>query len=155
MSDLRICFSIFLLLILFSCGEKNTGNQKNSETEKITSIGFTNIGGQLGYYKIIKINKDSVFVETGETSTGKHSKWSASLKSQTWETIISGLKIKDLDSIKSSQSIQPIDGIDESFQIKTNKKSHVYVNAQNDPHYDQFINLKIQIAQILPKEYQQ
>lgn len=66
----------------------------------------------------------------------------------------SSFNIKNLDSIKSSPSIQPIDGIDESFQIKTNKKSHVYVNAQNDIHYNQFARFKQELLKIIPQEYQ-
>lgn len=153
MNNLKIFFSIFLLLILFSCSKNETEASRDSQTEKITFIGFTNIGGQLGYYKIIRLTKDSVHLETGQTSTGKYNKWSSSIKPETWKKLSSCFKIKNLDSIKSSPSIQAIDGIDESFQIKTNKKSHVYVNAQNDIHYDQFVDFKNRITQILPEEY--
>lgn len=154
MNGLKICFSIFLLLILLSCSENKTAQPQNSGAEKITFIGFSNIGGQLGYYKIIKITEDSIHFETGETVNKKHKKWNSSITPETWKKITSCFKIKNLDSIRSSPSIQVIDGIDESFQIKTTKKSHVYVNAQNDIHYRQFEDFKNQILSILPKEYQ-
>lgn len=153
-SDLKIFVSIFLLLIFFSCSDKTVDKSSDAETEHITSISLSEIGGQLGHYKVIKATKDSIHFETGTTSTKKHNEWHSAIKSETWKSLVSSFKIKKLDSIKSSPSIQPIDGIDESFQIKTNKKSHVYVNAYSDINYKQFADFKLQLNRILPKEYQ-
>ncbi|MCX8531708.1 hypothetical protein [Chryseobacterium luquanense] len=154
MNGLKILFSMFLLLIFFSCSEKTADKNSDSKTEEITFIGLSEIGGQSGYYRVVKITKDSIHFETGETSTKKHKEWHSAIKPEKWRNITSSFKVKNLDSVESSPSIQPIDGIDESFQIKTNKKSHVYVNAQNDIHYRQFADFKQQILKILPKEYQ-
>ncbi|AZB27979.1 hypothetical protein [Chryseobacterium balustinum] len=153
-SDLKIFVSMFLLLIFFSCSEKKNADKKSdSKTEEITFIGLSEIGGQLGYYKVIKVTKDSIHFETGTTSTKKHKEWHSAIKPETWKSITSSFKIRNLDSIESSPSIQPIDGIDESFQIKTNKKSHVYVNAQNDIHYNKFARFKQELLKIIPQEY--
>lgn len=154
MNGLKIFFSMFLLLIFFACSEKPTDKNSGSKTEEILLIGWSEIGGESGYYKVIKVNKDSIHLETGETSTKKHKEWHSAIQPQIWKNISSSFKIKNLDRIESSPSIQPIDGIDESFQIKTNKKSHVYVNAQNDIHYRQFADFKQQVLKVLPKEYQ-
>lgn len=154
MNGLKILFSMFLLLIFLSCSEKTADKNSDSKTEEITFIGLSEIGGQSGYYRVVKVTKDSIHFETGETSTKKHKEWHSVIKPENWKNITSSFKIKNLDSVESSPSIQPIDGIDESFQIKTNKKSHVYVNAQNDTHYRQFADFKQQILKILPKEYQ-
>lgn len=154
MNGLKILFSMFLLLIFFSCSEQNAKRNNDSEKETITFISLSDIGGQLGYYRIIKITKDSIFLETGQTAIKKHQEWHSAIQPNAWNKITSSFKIKNLDNIKSSPSIQPIDGIDESFQIKTTKKSHVYVNAQNDIHYRQFADFKKEIFKIIPKKYQ-
>ena len=152
-SDLKIFVSMFLLLIFFSCNDKIVDKISNSKTEEIISISLSEIGGQLGYYRVIKVTKDSIHFETGTTSTKKHKEWHSAIKPETWKSMTSSFKIRNLDSIESSPSIQPIDGIDESFQIKTNKKSHVYVNAQNDIHYNQFARFKQELLKIIPQEY--
>ncbi|MFL9834414.1 hypothetical protein [Chryseobacterium terrae] len=153
-NDLKIFVSMFLLLIFFSCSEKTADKNSDAKTEEITLIGLSEIGGQLGYYRVIKVTKDSIHFETGKTSTKNHKEWSSAIKPQSWKNLTSSFKIRNLDSIKSSPSIQPIDGIDESFQIKTNKKSHVYVNAQSDIHYNQFTRFKQELLKIIPQEYQ-
>lgn len=153
MRGLKIVFSMFLLLIFFSCSEQGRKRDPDSEAEVITFIGMSEIGGQMGYYRVIKITKDSIFFETGETVNKKHQEWRSAIKPDSWSKMISSFKIEKLDSIKSSQSIQAIDGIDESFQIKTNKKSHVYVNAQNDKNYSQFAHFKQELFKIIPQKY--
>lgn len=153
-SDLKIFVSMFLLLIFFSCSDKIADKNSDSKSEAITFIGFSEIGGELGYYKVIKVTKDSIHLETGKTLEKTHRQWHSAINPETWKNLISSFKIKNLDSIKSSPSIQPIDGIDESFQIKTSKKSHVYVNSQNDIHYNQFARFKQELLKIIPQEYQ-
>ena len=123
-SDLKIFVSMFLLLIFFSCSEKAANKKPDSKTEEITHIiGLSEIGGQLGLYRVIKVTKNSIHFETGATSTKKHKEWHSAIEPETWKSMTSSFKIRNLDGIESSPSIQPIDGIDKSFQIKTDKKS--------------------------------
>lgn len=153
--DLKFYFSMFLLLIFFGCEKIQTENKtSDSKTEEITFIGLSNVGGELGNYRIIKIKKDSIFLETGTTANQKHQEWKKAITPETWKDLVSSLKIKDLSQIESSSSIQPIDGIDETFQVKTTKKSHIYVNAYNDTYYKQFETLKLKLDNILPKNHQ-
>lgn len=63
-SDLKIFVSMFLLLIFFSCSEKAADKKPDSKTEEITFIGLSEIGGQLGFYRVIKVTKDSIHFET-------------------------------------------------------------------------------------------
>lgn len=154
-NGLKIFFSIFLLLTLFSCNKENSEqNSLSAKPEEITFIGLSNVGGQQGYYRIIKITKDSIHLETGTNEGKKNKNWNQSITPKTWKKLTSWFKIKDLSFVESSPSIQNIDGIDESFQIKTTKKSHVFVNAYNDVHYQQFENFKNQLNTILPQELQ-
>lgn len=148
-------FSIFLLLTLFSCNKENSDKKLLSgKPEEITFIGLSYVGGEQGNYRIIKITKDSIHLETGTNEVKKHKSWKKSITPETWKKLTSWFKIKDLSLVESSPSIQSIDGIDESFQIKTTKKSHVFVNAYNDVHYKQFENFKNQLNTILPQEIQ-
>ena len=153
MKDLKILFSIVLLLIFFSCSEKKSPTNQSGK-EEIKFIRISQIGGQLGYYRNVKITPDSIHIETGQTINKKHKEWHSAITPKTWKSINSCFKIHTLDFIKSSNSIQAIDGIDESFQIKTNKKSHVYVNAHEDKEYVQFSCFKEKILSIIPLKYQ-
>lgn len=154
MNGLKIFFSMFLLLVIFSCSEKTTNRSSDSRNEEITFIGLSDAGGQLGYYRVIKVSKDSIHFESGQTANNKHEEWHSVIKPETWKKLVSCFKIKNLNSIESSPSIQAIDGIDESFQIKTSKKSHVYVNAHSDIYYNQFSCFKQELLKIIPQKYQ-
>lgn len=153
---LKIQFSILLLSAFFSCDSKKTEppvSQKNPY--EITFISVSDIGGYLGNYRIVKATKDSVFAEKGMTANQSHKAWSSAMDSDTWKKLVSTIRITDLDHIKSSPSQQSVDGTDETFQIRTPKKSHIYVNAYADTlHYKQLQQLKERLDKILPKEYQ-
>lgn len=153
---LKIQFSILLLSAFFSCDSKKTEpsvSQKNPY--EITFISVSDIGGHLGNYRIVKATKDSVFAEKGMTANQSHKAWSSAMDSDTWKKLVSTIRITDLDHIKSSPSQQSVDGTDETFQIRTPKKSHIYVNAYADTlHYKQLQQLKERLDKILPKEYQ-
>lgn len=152
-NDLRTIRSLFLLFIILSCGEKSIENKSSSrDPEEITYVELSNVGGQLGNYSSFKITKDSIHFEGGTTTNQKHTEWHKAITPHTWGNLISSIKIKDLSLIESSPSIQPIDGMDETFQIKTTKKSHVFVNAYNDVHYRQFEEFKIKLENLSPKQ---
>lgn len=153
--SLRSFISMFLLLTFFSCSQKTTENKSSSTNpEEITFIGLSNIGGELGSYNNIKITKDSIHLEQGMTANQKHSEWHKAITPKVWKNLISSFKIKDLSLIESSPSIQHLDGMDETFQIKTTKNSHVYVNAYSDIHYRQFEEFKIKLENVLPQKKQ-
>ncbi|MBO9691980.1 hypothetical protein [Chryseobacterium sp.] len=154
---LKILFSILLLSALFSCDSKKTQESSVSHNNpyEITFVSVSEIGGRLGSYRIIKATKDSVFAEKGMTASKTHKEWASAINSETWKKLISSVNITDLDHIKSSPSQQSVDGTDETFQIRTPKKSHIYVNAYTDTlHYKQLEQFKEQLDKILPKEYQ-
>lgn len=152
-SSWKIIFSIVLLLIFFSCDNKQEKSSVPKNPNEITFISVSHIGGKLGNYKIVKATKDSISLEQGVTSSKKHQYWSSPIQSKDWQYLASVLNVKTLDSIKSSPST--IDGIDETFQIRTPKRAHIYVNSYYDTiHYKQLQKLKKRIEEILPKEYQ-
>jgi hypothetical protein len=152
---LKILFSILLLSAFFSCDSKKTEQSApHKNPYEITFISVSDIGGNLGNYRIIKATKDSVFAEKGMTANQSHKAWSAAMNSDIWKKLVSTIHVTDLDHIKSSPSQQSVDGTDETFQIRTPKKSHIYVNAYADTlHYKQLQQLKEQLDKILPKEY--
>ncbi|MCS3531528.1 hypothetical protein [Chryseobacterium sp. JUb7] len=151
---LKIFSPMLLLLIFFSCDDKKPENTGSKNPNDIIFIRYSDIGGELGNYKIIKITKDSIQLETGITNNKTHKEWKSSINSQVWNQLTSTIDVKTLDKIKSSPSKQSVDGFDETFQIKTVKKYHVYVNAYADTiYYKQLQKLKDQIQNILPTEY--
>lgn len=150
--SLRSFISMFLLLIFFSCGKNVENKSSSTSPEEITFIGLSNVGGELGSYSNIKVTEDSIHLEQGMTADQKHSEWHKAISSTTWKNLTSSFKIKDLSLIESSPSIQHLDGMDETFQIKTTKNSYVYVNAYSDTHYRQFEEFKIKLQNILPKK---
>lgn len=150
---LKIFFPMLLLLI-FSCNKKIEKVSAKNPND-ITFISLSNVGGSLGNYRIIRITRDSITLEQGIAARKTHREWNSAITSKTWKKLISSINVKTLDEIKSSPSKQSVDGIDETFQIKTPKKFHVYVNSYVDTiHYKQFENFKVQLEKILPKEYQ-
>jgi len=149
---LKIFSPILLLLIFFSCNSKQDEKIPSKNPNKIISIGYSDVGGGLGEYKIIKITKDSIHLEQGVANNKIHKEWHFAITPQIWKNITSTIDVRTLDKIKSSPSKQSVDGIDETFQIRTPKKSHVYVNSYIDTiHYKQFQELKNQLEIILPK----
>ncbi|MGK6344329.1 hypothetical protein ACMGDK_19125 [Chryseobacterium sp. DT-3] len=153
---LKLLFSLFLLPAFFSCDKKKeptSASHKNPN--EITFISVSNIGGDQGDYKIIRVTKDSIHAQKGITARQTHQEWDSAISIQTWNNLISPINIKDLDVIQSSPSQQSVDGIDETFQIRTPKKSHLYVNSYADTlHYRQLKQFKEQLNLILPTEYQ-
>jgi len=149
---LKIFFSTVLLLIFVSCHKRTEKPAlKNNE---ITFISISNVSGNLGNYRIIKITRDSIILKQGNTAKQTHKQWASSIQPKAWKKLISSFDLKTLDQIKSSESIQAKGETDEVFQIKTSKKSHVYVNSYNDTiHYKQFQRFKSQLEKILPKEH--
>lgn len=152
---LKILFSIFLLSAFFSCDQQKPEKPAISgNPREITFIGLSNIGGSNGYYRIIKVTKDSISAEKGTTSNKSHKAWASAINTDTWKQLASSIRVEDLDHIKSSPSQQSVDRTDETFQIRTPKKAHIYVNSFVDTiHYKQFQQLKEQLDKILPKEY--
>ena len=151
---LKIFAPIFLLLIFFSCNDQKTDRISPKNPNEIISINYSDIGGQLGSYKIVKITKDSIHLETGITNNRTHKEWKSKITPQIWQKITSTIDVKTLDKIQSSPSKQSVDGFDETFQIRTQKKYHVFVNSYADTtYYKQLQHLKDQIQIILPLEY--
>ncbi len=152
---LKIFAPIALLLIFFSCSDHKTENTSFQNPNEIISINYSDIGGQLGNYKIVKITKDSIHLETGIANNKTHKEWKSAITPQIWKKITSTIDVKTLDKIQSSPSKQSVDGFDETFQIRTAKKYHAFVNSYADTtYYKQLQHLKDQIQIILPSEYQ-
>lgn len=152
-NGLNVFLSFILLLIFFSCTQKKeTQISSSSGPEKIQSIVFSNIGGKLGNYKIVKITQDSVCIESGTTVNNQYKKWCNAISPKVWGHFCKSLPIKVLDSIRSQPSLQPFDQADETFQIKTSKKNHFYVNSYNDTVYYHYLqDVKNKIQDFLPK----
>ncbi|WP_209390434.1 hypothetical protein [Chryseobacterium sp. RR2-3-20] len=144
-------FLTFLLLIFLSCDYKK-GDTQNTDEEKIEVMTLSHIGGENGFYEIIKIKKDSIFFDSGTSKPSKNNNWKNALSKDDWQLLSSSIKIKNLDSIRSSPSIQHLDGIDETLIIKTSKKSHIFVNSYNDIHYNQIEILKNRLNNIISKK---
>lgn len=149
---MKIFFSTVLLLIFLSCSQEAKKNIPTSN--EITLISYSNVSGNLGDYRIIKITRDSITSEKGNTTRQTHQQWASKIHPKAWRDLTSSFDLKSLDHIKSSESIQAKGGTDEVFQIKTSKKSHVYVNSYHDTiHYKQFEKFKSQLEKILPTEH--
>lgn len=154
-TSLNLFFSCLLLPVFFSCDRKLPEKKTSgSHSNEIVAISVSHVGGHLGHYNIVRVTKDSVKAEKGMSANQTHQEWGAPISGDTWKKLTASIQIKELDFIKSSPSRQPVDGIDETFQIRTPKKSHIYVNSYVDTvHYRQFQQLKEQLNTILPKEY--
>ncbi|KFF23093.1 hypothetical protein [Chryseobacterium sp. JM1] len=155
-NDLKLLFSLFLLPAFFSCDKnKDQVSVSHQNPNEITFISLSHIGGERGDYKIIKVTKDSIHAEHGVADLQTHKEWNSAITAQNWKNMTASIRVKDLDDIESSPSKQSVDGIDETFQIRTPKKSHIYVNSYADTiHYKQLKLFKEQLNLLLPTEYQ-
>jgi hypothetical protein len=152
--SLKIFSLLVLLLIFFSCDNKKNEDNSSKSPNDIISISYSDIGGELGNYKIVKVTKDSIHIEQGITNNKTHKEWKSAIQPQVWEKLTSTIDVKTLDKIRSSPSKQSVDGFDETFQIRTPKKYHAFVNSYVDTvYYKQLQKLKDQIQAIIPTEY--
>ena len=150
----KIFGAAVLLLISYACVQKNASADLKNSAEEIVSLKYSNIGGMQGSYRIFTATEDSIKFENGLSVNKTHKEWRAKMSVENWKKLTSALDLKTLGKIKSSPSMQPVDGIDETFQVKTNKKTQVFVNAYNDSsNYRQLQNLKTAFENMLPKEY--
>lgn len=148
---LKIFFPFLLLLIFFSCEEKKKPPVNNPN--EITFIGLSYIGGTSGYYKIVKITKDSLHIEEGATEKKSHKEWNTKTNPKDWENLVSKIDVKILSKIKSSPSAQSVNKLDETFQIRTREKAYFYVNSNYDTlNYKELKALKEKIQKIIPKK---
>ncbi len=146
---------LLLLLASLSCNDSKKESAPSGKPREIVSISYSDIGGGEGDYKIIRITRDSVHAEAGITRTKAHHEWKSAISPKTWQSLTSALNVNTLDRIKSSPSKQSVDGYDETFQIRTAEKYHVYVNSYADTvYYRQLQRLKDRIRIIIPPEYQ-
>lgn len=153
-SGLKTLIPVLLLLIFFSCDPKKGENSPSGNSDEIISIDYSDIGGEAGNYTIVKITKDSARLETGVTQKKIHKEWKSAITPKAWQNLTSAIDATTLDKIRSSPSKQPVDGFDETFQIRTRKKYHAYVNAYADTvHYRQLEKLKASIQNMIPQEY--
>jgi len=145
-------FPVFLLLI-FSCKDSSK-KVKNTGFETIEYVVYSQVGGKDGSYKTVKVTQDSIILNKGETALNLHKTWKAKLSKQQKNSIFNQLKVNQLAFIRSSESKQFKKEIDETFQVKTTKTSHVFVNAFNDEeNYKQLKNFKTELEKLIPKEY--
>jgi hypothetical protein len=149
----KIFGAVFLLLVFFSCMQKNNSVTKTSE-EEILSLTYSSVGGMQGYYRTFTATKDSIKFENGQSVNNLHKEWGAKMPAESWKKLTSTIDLKTVGKILSSPSKQPVDGIDETFQVKTNKKTQVFVNSFDaKTNYSQLQNLKTEFEKMLPKEY--
>lgn len=150
---MKFFFPIVVLLIFFSCS-KEPEKPGPASSGEISQIILSYIGGNHGSYTIIKVSPDSIHVEKGNTTDKSHTENNIAISEASWQQLIKPIDIRALNKIRSSPSRQSVDRTDETFQVKTRNKVHVYVNAYTDTlHYRQLENFKIQLKKILPKEH--
>jgi len=151
----KVMAPLLLLLASFSCNGNTSETASSRKPDEIISISYSDIGGEEGEYKIVRITRDSVHAEAGTTRTKTHHEWKSAISLKTWHSLTSALDINTLGRIKSSPSKQSVDGYDETFQIRTAEKYHAYVNSYADTvYYKQLQRLKDRIRIIIPPEYQ-
>ena len=151
-AGLKMFFPVFLLLI-FSCKDSSK-KVKNTGFETIEYVVYSQVGGKDGSYKTVKVTQDSIILNKGKTAFNVHKTWKTKLSEKQKKSIFNQLKVNQLAFIRSSASKQFKKEIDETFQVKTTKTSHVFVNAFNDEeNYKQLKNFKTELDKLIPKEY--
>lgn len=107
-----------LLLIFFHVRKKNFKNIA-IPSEKIESINVTTEGGNLGYFRNIRVNKDSVSsIQRQADNDHLNKSHKRAITPSEWNKLISEIDLSSVSKIKNYPSYQPFDGIDDIWEIK-------------------------------------
>ncbi|OPC56656.1 hypothetical protein DSC47_14765 [Elizabethkingia miricola] len=143
-----------LLLIFFSCKEKKTSKDTAISSEKIESINITTEGGGLGYFRNIRVNKDSISSiqrQFGTDSLNKSRK--RAITPTEWNRLISEINLSSVSKIKNGPSYQPFDGTDDIWEIKTSTHTYRIINGKQDiDNYKSLEAVYSQLEELIQKK---
>lgn len=116
---------------IFSCKEKKTSKVKAIPAEKIESINITTEGGNLSYFRNIRVDKDSISSIQRQLDTDSlNSSHKRAITPTEWDMLISNIDLSSVSKIKSGPSYQPFDGIDDIWEIKTSARTYRIINGK-------------------------
>lgn len=116
---------------IFSCKEKKTSKVKAIPAEKIESINITTEGGNLSYFRNIRVDKDSISSIQRQLDTDSlNSSHKRAISPTEWDMLISNIDLSSVSKIKSGPSYQPFDGIDDIWEIKTSARTYRIINGK-------------------------
>lgn len=143
-----------LLLIFFSCQEKKTSKVTASPSEKIESISITTEGGNLGYFRNIRVNKDSVSTIQRQADTDNlNNSRKRAITPTEWNKLISEIDLSSVSKIKNGPSYQPFDGIDDIWEIKTSTRTYRVINGKKDiDNYKSLETVYSQLEELIQKK---
>ena len=143
-----------LLLIFFSCKEEKTSKDIAIPSEKIVSIDITTEGGNLGYFRNIRVNKDSVSSIQRQADTDHLNKsHKRAITSTEWNKLISEIDLSSVSKIKNDPSYQPFDGIDDIWEIKTSTRTYRVINGKKDTdNYKSLEAVYSQLEELIQKK---
>ncbi|MCL1669473.1 hypothetical protein M2T82_15510 [Elizabethkingia ursingii] len=143
-----------LLLIFFSCKEEKTSKDTAIPSERIESINITTVGGNLGYFRNIRINKDSVSCIQKQADTVSLDKsHKRAITPAEWNKLISEIDLSSVSKIKNGPSYQPFDGIDDIWEIKTSTRTYRIINGKKDTdNYKSLEAVYSQLEELIQKK---
>nr|WP_199163033.1 hypothetical protein [Elizabethkingia sp. ASV34] len=143
-----------LLLIFFSCKEEKASKDIAIPSEKIVSIDITTEGGNLGYFRNIRVNKDSVSSIQRQADTDHLNKsHKRAITSTEWNKLISEIDLSSVSKIKNDPSYQPFDGIDDIWEIKTSTRTYRVINGKKDTdNYKSLEAVYSQLEELIQKK---
>lgn len=131
---MRILPYFFLFLLTFSC---TPTAQKN----EIKSISASTFGGMLGYGRVVKITKDSIFNETSMAADSTKNSSSKKLNTQyKLQNLITEDQLNELSQVKNGRSNQPVDGTDTKLTIETDKEIFKITNAEDNATWKKIVD---------------
>ncbi|MCT3805470.1 hypothetical protein HZQ57_10935 [Elizabethkingia anophelis] len=143
-----------LLLIFFSCKEKKPSKVTAISAEKIESINITTEGGNLSYFRNIRVDKDSISSIQRQLDTDSlNSSHKRAITPTEWDMLISNIDLSSVSKIKSGPSYQPFDGIDDIWEIKTSARTYRIINGKKDiDNYKSLETLYSQLEELIQKK---
>lgn len=141
--SLKFFLTATILFGLFSCKkEPELPSIDLPKQEEIKQIEKSYSGGMLGLSETITITKDSIIHSHFSAHNNEEKIFKGKNTDQDWKNLISSFKISDFKKIKSGESVQLVDGVDEKIDIETNLSSYSIVNGYDDTtHYHKIENL--------------
>lgn len=134
-------------VFLISCSTSNPSHKM----DKIKSISISTMGGQLGYYRTLRITPDTLYYEQGSHANPSHNKSIKKINTQyQLEEVIPANQLTNFSKIISGKSRQPVDGTDTIIVVSTDSTEMKITNAGNDELWQSVL---VKINAIIEKEF--
>lgn len=158
MKKLKFILSIGLGALIFSHCSSGNKDKRNSQPVPIASsksYSLSSVGGMMGHSQSITITEDSVAVSLIIAANQFQKDTVYATPDNIWAELTTLTNLEDLKSVKNGASVQPVDGLDDILEVKTERETINIVNGRADnENYKKIEPLVNKLQSIIPRNFQ-